>query len=177
MERKIFAPICEIQDFFEYVDGEKRLVVPTIDFNHMNLYDMNDYIQSISSFVSDNKISVQTLYRSLGLSYEEERRRLREELIDSVTRQKEEQALMQMRLNELKNLDADSAIPEPTEDAIPGVPSEGGMEGLPGTEGGGGLEGLLGGGGPSPMGGAGEEPMGEPPPEAAGGGGGEGPPV
>ena len=174
LERKVFAPICEIQDFFEYVDGEKRLIVPTIDFNHMNLYDMNDYIQSISAFVSDNKVSVQTLYRSLGLSYEEEQRRLKEELINNVTRQKEEQALMQMRLNELRNLDADSAIKEAPGEDIPGATLGDDMGGIPGADaGGGGLEGLLGGGGESPMGGG--DMMAPEPPMAGGGeGGGEG---
>lgn len=168
LERKVFAPICEIQDFFEYVDGEKRLIVPTIDFNHMNLYDMSDYIQSISAFVSDNKVSVQTLYRSLGLSYEEEQRRLKEELINNVTRQKEEQALMQMRLNELRNLDADSAIKEAPGEDIPGATLGDDMGGIPGADaGGGGLEGLLGGGGESPMGGG--DMMAPEPPMAGGG--------
>ena len=35
-------------------------MVPNIDFNHMNLYDMNDYVQSISQFVSNKQVSLQT---------------------------------------------------------------------------------------------------------------------
>nr|BDD46222.1 hypothetical protein 54 [bacterium] len=145
LEQKIFAPICEIQGFFEYVDGEKRLVVPQVDFNHMNLYDMNDYIQNISNFVTNNQVSLQTLYRSLGLSKEEEDRRLKEELIANVIRQKEEQAMQAMRLAELRNLDADSAITEPPDQEIPGMEAGPGgedMGGLPGVggPGGGGLD-------------------------------------
>jgi len=115
IERKIFAPICEIQDFFEYRDGEKVLTVPSVDFNHLNLYDLNDYINSISQFVKDKQVSLQTLYRTLGLSYEEERRRLKEEAIDSAVFQKEQQILGGMRLSELQSLDAQKSIPEPPE--------------------------------------------------------------
>ena len=152
LERKILAPICEIQDFFEYQDGEKRLQIPSIDFNHMNLYDMADYITNVSQFVGNKQVSLQTLHRSLGLSYEEERRRLKEEIIDEAIFTKEQQILGQMRLAELMSLDPDKAIPESAEtpDAggggIPGVPDDaggagGGMGGMevpppgPGPEG------------------------------------------
>jgi len=170
LEQKIFAPICEMQDFFEYRNGEKTLLVPTIDFNHMNLYDMNDYIQGVSSFVANKQVSVQTLYRSLGLSYDEEKRRLREEAIDEVIRTKELESLQSMRLRELENLDVDGVIPEPPDSG------SGGMSGMPGggDEGGMGLNlpGMPGGGGPPPMPGGplggddgGEPPLG--PPEGA----------
>lgn len=141
LERRIFAPICEMQDFFEYKDGKKRLLVPNIDFNHLNLYDMADYIQSISQFVTDKKVSMQTLHRSLGLSYEEERRRLREELVDESIFSKEQQILANMRLSELSNIDASKSIPEPADSA----PAEAGGEG------GGGLPGMDAGGGEPPV--------------------------
>jgi len=133
LERKIFAPICELQDFFEYKDGEKRLLVPTIDWNHMNLYDMNDYVQQISTFVGNKQVSIQTLHRSLGLSYEEERRRIREEMIDDQIFAKEQQILGNMRLSEIQGLDPTRGIPEPPEGttgAAPGADAAGG--GLPG---------------------------------------------
>lgn len=145
LERKVFAPICEIQDFFEYKDGEKRLLVPSIDFNHMNLYDIADYITSIGQFVGNKQVSLQTLHRSLGLSYEEERRRIREEMIDEQVFAKEQQILGNMRLSELLGVDPSKSISEPpgetgsAEASLPGV--DGGAEG----------------GGPPPMGGA---PMG-----------------
>lgn len=132
LERKIFAPICEIQDFFEYKDGEKRLIVPSIDFNHMNLYDMADFINSIGQFVGNKQVSLQTLHRSLGLSYEEERRRIREEMLDEQIFTKEQQVLGNMKLSELQGLDPSKAIIEPPgEETGPGAPAEEG--GLPGV--------------------------------------------
>lgn len=153
LERKVFAPICEIQDFFEYKDGEKRLLVPSIDFNHMNLYDMADYITSIGQFVGNKQVSLQTLHRSLGLSYEEERRRIREEMIDEQVFAKEQQVLGNMRLSELLGLDPSKSITEPPgEDAAPGTE-------LPG----------VGGAAPDPMGGAGGMGGGMPSPPPGGG--------
>lgn len=147
LEMKIFAPISEMQGFTEYVDGKERLVVPQIDFNHMNLWDMNDYIQSIGQFVGEKQISRQTLYRTLGLSFEEENRRLKEEMISDAIRMKEEQSLQAMRLSEIRALDADSDIPEPAEGAAAGAAAGEAPEGLPGVPPGGGLPGMGGGGG------------------------------
>jgi hypothetical protein len=135
LERKVFAPICEIQDFFEYKDGEKRLLVPSIDFNHMNLYDMADFITSIGQFVGNKQVSLQTLHRSLGLSYEEERRRIREEMIDEQVFAKEQQILGNMKLSELLGLDPSKSISEPpgglgaAPGGLPGVPPGPGMGG------------------------------------------------
>lgn len=132
LERKIFAPICEIQDFFEYKDGEKRLLVPAIDFNHMNLYDMADFITSIGQFVGNKQVSLQTLHRSLGLSYEEERRRIREEMIDEQIFAKEQQILGNMKMGELLGLDPSKSINEPTGDDLgPAAPDGGGLPGVP----------------------------------------------
>lgn len=140
LEMKIFAPISEMQGFTEYVDGQERLIIPQIDFNHMNLWDMGDYIQSISAFVSDKKISRQTLYRSLGLSYEEENRRLKEEMISDAIRMKEEQSLQAMRLSEIRSLNIDSDIPEPVDGLAEAQQDLGGMEGLPGLSSGPGMD-------------------------------------
>lgn len=134
LERKIFAPISEIQDFFEYKDGKKVLVVPQVDFNHMNLYDLTDYIQSISSFVGNKQVSLQTLYRSLDLSYEEEKRRLREEAIDEAKAIKEKEILSNLRLSELEKLDPSKPISEPARTSGSSANDDG--------EGGGGLPGL-----------------------------------
>ncbi len=162
LEKKIFAPICELQDFFEYVDGEKRLEIPSIDFNHMNLYDMNDYISSLGNYVGQKQISLQSLYRSLGLSYDEEKRRLREERVDFVIAEKELAALQAMRLAELKSLDPEQDIPESDQPAIPGAPGAGGP-GIPGV---GGAE----------LGGLGLPPLPSGGPLGGGGGGGALPP-
>ena len=145
LERKIFAPICELQDFFEYKDGEKRLLVPSIDWNHMNLYDMTDYVQQIGTYVGNKQVSLQTLHRSLGLSYEEERRRIREEMIDDQVFAKEQQILSNMRLSEIQGLDSTKSIPEPPEGTEGASPQGGGESGsLPGVGGD-----MMGGGSPS----------------------------
>ncbi len=157
LEQKVFAPISELQDFFEFKDGEKVLQVPNVDFNHMNLYDMNDYIQSISGFVGSKEVSIHTLYRSLGLSYEEEMKKLDQEAIDFAIRTRKATILGEMRLNELEGLDPEGTIPEPAETALPGggvpedegglpgmapeLPDMGGAPGAPPAPGGGGLEG------------------------------------
>lgn len=132
LERKIFAPMCELQDFFEYIDGEKRLQVPSIDFNHMNLYDLNDYVQTLGTYVGNKQISVQTLCRSLGLSYEEEQKRLREEAIQEAITNKEKSILGNMRLSELLSLDPEKAIPEPPEEVAPAESASNESTALPG---------------------------------------------
>lgn len=173
LEQKIFAPIAELQGFHIMESGQQILQVPTVDFNHMNLYDMNDYIQGVSSFVANKQISLQTLYRSLGLTYGEEKRRLREEAIDEIIRNKELESLQAMRLRELENLDSNSIIPEPPEGAGGGMPGED-MDGdLPGLE----LPGMTGGAPPGGPGGGGSEPPTPtgPPPGAPPGGAPEGP--
>jgi hypothetical protein len=175
LEQKVFAPIAELQGFYDYEDGNNVLQVPNVDFNHMNLYDMNDYISSISNFVGSKQVSLHTLYRSLGLSYEEEMKRLNEEALDLAIRTKKEEIMNQLRLSELENLDPEGALPEPTEETMPGMglPGEEGAGGLPGVPGGGGMPGMPGGGpgglgGPGgppggEMGGEGLPPLGEPP--------------
>lgn len=151
LEQKIFAPICEIQEFFEYKNGEKVLQVPTIDFNHMNLYDTNEYIQTISQFVTGGQISYNTLYRTLGLDQEEEDRRMRQEMVQRVIRQKEEMALGGYSLADLRNLDFDDEIkemaPEMQPDAGAGMMDQGGLDDMGGLPGVGGPGGLGGGGG------------------------------
>ncbi|NDB86387.1 MAG: hypothetical protein EB127_27370 [Alphaproteobacteria bacterium] len=47
LKRKIFAPISKIQGFYEYKNGEKQLIVPDIDWNHMSLFDTADYVNQL----------------------------------------------------------------------------------------------------------------------------------
>ncbi len=79
LKRKIFAPISQINDFYEYIDGEKTLIVPEVDWNHMSLFDMDSYINNMVNLSQgegvQKRVSLQTLYRSLGLEYEEEQRK------------------------------------------------------------------------------------------------------
>jgi hypothetical protein len=167
LKRKIFAPIAQINDFYEYVDGEKTLIVPEIDWNHMSLFDMDSYINQMVNLTQGagvaKRASLQTLYRSLGLEYEEEQRKIRYEDIQDAIRTRELQALAKYDLHELKALGPGDEIDEASDEPVPGespyvVPQAGAAPG-------GGLGGGL--GGPSPMG----QMPGAPPPAPIGGGG------
>jgi hypothetical protein len=175
LKRKIFAPIAQINDFYEYEGGDKTLIVPEIDWNHMSLFDMDSYINQMVNLTQGEGVakraSLQTLYRSLGLEYEEEQRKIRYEDIQDAIRTRELQALARYDLNELKALGPGDEIDEAADEPVPGespyvIPQAGAAApgGAPG-----GLGGGL--GGPSPMG-----PMpGAPPPAPIGGGGGGAP--
>jgi hypothetical protein len=128
---KIFAPISDLQDFFMYQGGRKKLIVPEIEWNHMNLYDLQDYISNISGLVTTKQVSLQTLYRSLGLNYEDEKKKMRREMIDQSLRAKEEASLAGMDITELRSIDPDQEIlPSPTGEAIPGAPTPTGAPGM-----------------------------------------------
>ena len=136
--RKIFAPISEIQGFYEYVGGDKHLIVPEIDWNQMALWDTDNYINVMKELSSGERptISKETLFRSLGLNIDEERRRLKQESIQNVIAQKEAQLMQCLSLGSLRALKPDSDLIEPNEQPLPGVgmPSEeSGPSGLGGS--------------------------------------------
>lgn len=145
LRRKIFAPISKINDFYDYVDKKKVLIVPDIEWNHMSLFDVDTYINILKELVTNQSdlgklASCQTLYRSLGLSYEDEVQKMRKEDIDEVIRSKEKQALAGMSLNELRALGPSDEIQEGVQSPLPGeqvnapaAGGEGGEEGLPGV--------------------------------------------
>lgn len=161
LEKKIFAPISELQGFFEYRNKEKVLIVPEVDWNHINLYDLNDYINALSTYVQSGQVSVHTLYRSLGLNWEEEQRQIREEQIRKQIFEKEIIALRSMSISELRSIGPDEPIVEKAPER--GEPLPGEMQAAPE---GGGMGGPIGGGmpdlgglggpmpGPSDMGGS-----------------------
>lgn len=164
LKRKIFAPISKIQGFYDYSGGEKQLIVPEVDWNHMSLFDAGDYINSLvtlSQGEGDQKrVSLHTLYRSLGLEFEDESRKMRKEAIQNAISAKEKVALAAMDLNSLRSLDEEDEIPEPAEGTAQpgagGVPGEAPPGGLPGLD-----MGMPPGGTPPP-------PAGGPPPPPAG---------
>jgi hypothetical protein len=161
LEKKIFAPISEVQQFYKYEGGVKRLIVPQVEWNHMTLYDLDNYLGHILGLVDKKGVSLETVYRSLGLNEENETKNIREESIRKAIQAKEELELQKMSLSELRSLDPSKPVPEKPDAALPGTP--GGPGGLPG----GGLEGLMGGpGGLPPPGAPGE--LGAPPPGAPG---------
>lgn len=180
LKTKIFAPISKIQGFYDYSGGEKQLIVPEIDWNHMSLFDAGDYINSLVTLsqgqADQKRVSINTLYRSLGLEYEDEVRKMRKENIQNAIQKKEMAALEAMDLNGLRALDDEDEIPEPQkapgegEAPVPGETPGGAPGGLPDL----GLP-----GGPPPGGGPGGPPPPPPPPGGGPGGpppGGGGPP-
>jgi len=125
----------------------------------MNLFDMSDYINQLSQLVGEKKmVSIHTLYRSLGLDYEEEQRKIRKESIDETIKIKEGEMLNKLSLIELRALGEDEEIPDLPDVPVPGEsPEEEPVAGEEGDDGG--MGGLGGGGGiPSP-------PMGDAPGE------------
>jgi len=146
LKRKIFAPISKIQGFYDYSSGEKQLIVPEIDWNHMSLFDAGDYINSLVTLTQGEdaakRASLHTLYRSMGLEYEDEVRKMRKEAIQNAISLKEKAALTALDLNALRALDDEDEIPEPQGAVNPtgasapvpgessGAPPGGGLPGL-----------------------------------------------
>jgi hypothetical protein len=151
LRRKIFAPISKANGFYDIKDGKKQLILPSIEWNHMSLFDSGDYISTLVTLTtpagegSQSRVSLHTLYRSLGLEYEDEQRKLRKEAIHAELARKEVEALKTMSLTKLRTLgEKEEDIPEPSpEDAskaeqpVPGevsggMPDLGGLPGLGG---------------------------------------------
>ena len=168
LKRKVFAPISKIQGFYDYSGGEKQLIVPEIDWNHMSLFDAGDYINSLVTLTQGaddaKRVSLHTLYRSIGLEFDDEVRKMRKEAIQLAINKKEKAALEAMDLNALRAMDDEDEIPEP--DIKPGQQPEAAVPGETsgGAPPGGGMPDL---GAPPPPGGGGPPPdLGAPPPDA-----------
>jgi hypothetical protein len=160
LEKKIFAPISEVQGFYKYEKGEKKLIVPKVEWNHMTLYDVDTYISHLLQLIdkaaptTPGGVSRKTLYRSLGLNFQDEVANIKQEFIDLTILQKEMMELQKMELSKLRSLDPEKPIVESQDMALPGMPGGPGGPSLPGAApGGGDLSSLLGGGPPADMGG------------------------
>lgn len=181
LKRKIFAPIAKLNEFYDVVDGKKVLVLPEVDWNHMSLFDAGDYINAISQLVSAQPkgVSYHTLYRSLGLDWDDEVSKKRIESIQQTIEMKEQEVLMQMPLTNLRAIagKSDAEIKEVTPSPVPGEDpqvqppgqQQGGM--MPGAPPMGGMPPMGGGmippaGGPGGMPGGGAPPAGGAPPGA-----------
>jgi hypothetical protein len=104
----------------------------------MNLFDATDYISTLKELSTpgqdgSKRVSSHTLYRSLGLDYQDEVIKMRKELVQEAILKKEKASLETMTLNELRSLNDDDEIPEAKDDLVPGENPDGnsGM-GLPG---------------------------------------------
>lgn len=151
LRTKVFAPICKINEFYDYKDGKKILLVPEVQWNHMSLFDAGDYVSSLMTMRTSNQenpeVSKQTIYRSLGLDMDDELRKLKQEAIRDTILKKEKAALETYTLDQLRTLGPDDAIKvQENEETVPGEVSEseadagpgedldlgGGMPGMPG---------------------------------------------
>lgn len=167
--QKIFAPIAEANDFYKYENGEKKLIVPEIEWNQMTLYDLDSYIGHLMALYDKQPraTSKKTLFRSLGLNVKDEDANIREESISNAIVERERMELSKMSLSELRALDPETPILESEDTPLPGAPGGPGMGGMPGDSGMGGLPGLPDLGGPGMGGDLGgmpglESPMGPP---------------
>ena len=135
LRKKIFAPISKINDFYDYENGKKVLIVPDIDWNYMSLFDMADYTNILVQLNApeSKRVSLQTMYRSLGIDWEEEQRKIKMEAIDEVILEKEKAALQSMSLNDLRALGPNDEIQAPSESRLPGEKTPGEESGEPGV--------------------------------------------
>lgn len=143
LKTKIFAPISKIQEFYEYEDGEKKLIVPEIEWNHMSLFDTGDYIQILNGLAQGEgeakRASIHSMYRSLGLDWDSEQRNIRKELIQGTIAKKEKEILDKMSLTAIKALSEDTEITEALETEEGSVPGQdggapGGLPPMPGGD-------------------------------------------
>lgn len=150
LKTKIFAPISKLNEFYEYDNGEKKLIIPEIEWNHMSLFDSGDYINVLVQLSGEQKkVSQHTLYKSLGLDFEDERRKIKKENIAEAIHKKEIATLDRMVLNELRSLTEEDDIQEIIEttndyDSPYGAPAGGAgadagvggmsLPGMPGTD-------------------------------------------
>lgn len=142
---KIFAPMAEANDFYETIDGQKHLVLPDVEWNQMTLYDVDTYIGHLLNLIEKTPptapvgVSRGTVYRSLGLDFQDELANQRKEAIQMAILAKEMAAIAKMSLSELRTLDPDAPIIEKDESPLPGVGDNGAPEGSMPPDMGGGL--------------------------------------
>lgn len=127
LTKKIFAPISELNDFYEIKGGEKHLIVPSVEWNHITLQDTNDYIGHLMSLHDKQftptigAVSKTAIYRSLGLDMEEELSNMKEEARRMIIVQKEIEEMQKMSLSSLRALDTEEAIVESEDEPLPGT--------------------------------------------------------
>lgn len=140
VKKKLFEPISKIQDFYEYKDGEKKLIVPDVQWNKINLREIDSYINALTQMMSDelgkSRVSKRTVFSFLDIDLDTENQNLKEEAIEQLAQQKEIERLSKMSVEELKTVDPTKPITDlhPEEEAALGEGGGpgGGMEGLGG---------------------------------------------
>jgi hypothetical protein len=168
LRNKIFAPVSKLMDFYQYENGEKQLIIPDIEFNYMQLFDTNDYVQTLVGLTTagsdgSKKASLHSLYRSMGMNWEDEVNKIRKENIQDAIFAHEKAALAAMDLSSLRSLGENDEIMHPaTADG-----AQTGEAPLPGQAGGGAAPLDL--GMPPMPSGSGDMGMPAPPPPTGGG--------
>ena len=124
---KIFAPMAEANNFYETIEGQKHLVLPEVEWNQMTLYDVDTYIGHLLNLVEKAPptapmgVSRTTIYRSLGLDFQDELSNQKREAIEMAIVSKEMAAIAKMSLAELRTLDPNVPIIEKEEAPLPGT--------------------------------------------------------
>jgi len=115
LREKIFKPVSLANGFVSYENSKETLIVPEVEWNHMSLFDVESHVGTLKDLsTSDNPaVSLHTLFTSLGLDYDDEQRKIRQELIDKTIVLKEKEVLGGMNLSELRGLSAQDEITEP----------------------------------------------------------------
>jgi len=116
IEQKVLEPIAKIQDFYVTENGVSKLIVPTVEFEKIDLKETDTYINAVSNLIGDpaqpgsGKISLHTFYELMDTNYEVENSRLRLEARDQIIRQKEIQAMQRMEIEQLKTIGENTPI-------------------------------------------------------------------
>jgi len=80
LKKKIFAPISKLQDFYDYDGKEKKLDVPEIIWNKINLKDIESYVNTLIGLLGDSpesaRISEHTVFESLDIDWDVQNREL-----------------------------------------------------------------------------------------------------
>lgn len=123
VKKKLFEPISKVQDFYEWKDGQKKLIVPDVQWNKINLREIDSYITALSQMMSDevgkSRVSKRTVFGFLDIDVDTENQHLKEEAIEQLKQQKELERLSKMSVEELSTLDAS----KPVEDLHPEQPA------------------------------------------------------
>lgn len=140
--KKIFAPIAELNNFYDRTDGKKHLILPEIEWNRLTLYDMDTYIQHLMDLLgkaptdAPTGVSMTTMYRSLGLDYTDELNNQKKEAIQMAILKKEMEEIKGRSLSELRAMDPMKPILESEKPALPGQVGPDAAGGIPDMSGG-----------------------------------------
>ena len=122
IEQKIFAPLSRLNGFYETKDGGKKLIVPHVVWDKINLKRTSDYISTVVGMASpEGGVSKESVFNILDLDYTDEYNKRRKEMINDVIMEKEKEILSKKSVEELRAMDPTKPIKD---DAVPTQPGE-----------------------------------------------------